>query len=171
MSENILAPIFDFRLAGSRADLNHWRNVIELDQSKLVFSNGVFDILHRGHVEYLSQARELGDKLIVGLNTDASVKRLKGEHRPIQPEADRAYILASLKCIDAVVYFEEDTPLELIRFLLPDILVKGSDYMVDTIVGSDVVLSRGGQVKTIELVEGRSTSNAIDTILERYGSR
>lgn len=169
MSRNTPGRIFDFRTDASRADINAWRKAESTSGKKIVFTNGVFDILHRGHVDYLSKAAELGDILVVGVNTDASVRRLKGEHRPIQPEEDRALILASLKCVDAVIYFDEDTPLDLITFLLPDILTKGADYTVETIVGSDVVIRNGGKVLTIDLVEGRSTSNAIETILKRYG--
>lgn len=134
----------------------------------LVFSNGVFDILHRGHCAYLADARSLGDALIVGLNSDASVRRLKGEKKPIVPEADRAAVLASLACVDYVVLFEEDTPLQLISTLLPDVLVKGGDYALDDIVGRGEVEAAGGRVLTIPLTEGRSSTNIIATILERY---
>jgi len=169
MSNYPKAQIFDFRTSDSRTQLLAWRK--QAAGRKLVFTNGVFDILHRGHVEYLTKAGELGDLLVIGLNSDASVRRLKGEHRPIQQEEDRAVILASLKCVDAVVYFDEDTPLELITFLLPDILTKGADYTIKDIAGSDVVLANGGKVLTIDLVEGRSTSNAIEKIVTRYGER
>lgn len=134
----------------------------------LVFTNGVFDILHRGHCDYLADARSLGDAMIVGLNSDASVRRIKGEKKPIVPEADRAAVLASLACVDYVVLFEEDTPQRLIATLLPDVLVKGGDYALDDIVGRGEVEAAGGRVLTIPLTEGRSSTNIIATILERY---
>jgi rfaE bifunctional protein nucleotidyltransferase chain/domain len=171
MSKQPPAEIFDFRNKASRDSALLWKEKEATAGKKVVFTNGVFDILHRGHVEYLSKAGMLGDLLVVGLNTDDSVRRLKGEHRPIQSEEDRASILASLKCVDAVVYFNEDTPLELITFLLPHILTKGADYNIADIVGGDVVIANGGAVLTIELTEGRSTSNAIDTIVRRYEKR
>ncbi|WP_026462286.1 D-glycero-beta-D-manno-heptose 1-phosphate adenylyltransferase [Adhaeribacter aquaticus] len=131
---------------------------------KIVFTNGCFDLLHLGHVDYLEKARSLGDKLIVGVNTDASVSRLKGPHRPLQDELSRARIMASLLFIDAVVLFDEDTPYELIKSLLPDILVKGDDYNIQNIVGHDIVLQNGGDVKTIRLVKGYSTSGIVEKI-------
>lgn len=130
---------------------------------QIVFTNGCFDILHRGHVEYLCHARDLGDKLILGLNTDASVKRLgKSPERPINSEDTRATILAGLECIDAIVLFDEDTPLELITFVQPDVLVKGNDYKAEDIVGYDVVVAKGGKVITIQLVDGFSTTKLIE---------
>ncbi len=130
----------------------------------VVFTNGVFDILHRGHVEYLYAARALGDALVVGLNTDDSVRRLgKGADRPVNGEADRAMVLAGLGCVDAVTLFGDDTPRDLIAALLPDVLVKGGDYTVDTIAGADEVRAAGGRVEVIPLVPGRSTT----AILER----
>lgn len=134
------------------------------DGQKVVFTNGCFDILHYGHVDYLEKAKALGNKLIVGLNTDASVSRFKGPDRPIQDQESRAQILASLQVIDLVVFFNEETPLQLISSLLPDILVKGSDYLAENIVGSDVVKKNGGEVKTIEFVPGYSTSRIIEKI-------
>lgn len=129
---------------------------------KLVFTNGCFDILHRGHIEYLYQARNLGDALIVGVNTDNSVKRLKGEMRPINGEYDRMMLLASLYFVDYVVLFDEDTPLQLIKSVRPDILVKGGDYTRDTIVGADFVESTGGEVVVISFVDGYSTTKVIN---------
>ena len=129
---------------------------------KLVFTNGCFDILHRGHIEYLYQARNLGDALMVGVNTDNSVKRLKGEMRPINGEYDRMMLLASLYFVDYVVLFDEDTPLQLIKSVRPDILVKGGDYTRDTIVGADFVESTGGEVVVISFVEGYSTTKVIN---------
>lgn len=125
----------------------------------VVFTNGVFDLLHRGHVEYLCAARALGDALVVGLNTDESVRRLgKGADRPVNPEEDRALVLAGLACVDAVTLFGDDTPRALIEALLPDVLVKGGDYTVETIVGADEVRAAGGRVQVIPLVPGRSTT-------------
>ena len=129
---------------------------------KLVFTNGCFDILHRGHIEYLYQARNLGDALMVGVNTDNSVKRLKGEMRPMNGEYDRMMLLASLYFVDYVVLFDEDTPLQLIKSVRPDILVKGGDYTRDTIVGADFVESTGGEVVVISFVEGYSTTKVIN---------
>ncbi len=126
---------------------------------RVVFTNGCFDLLHRGHVDYLSKARDLGDKLFLGLNTDASVSTLKGEHRPIQDEQSRLQIMASLDFVDAVMLFGEDTPYELIKKIQPDVLVKGADYKPEDIVGYDIVTAKGGEVKTLEFLEGYSTSN------------
>ncbi len=132
---------------------------------KIVFTNGCFDIVHLGHIDYLAKAASLGNRLIVGLNTDASVSCIKGPFRPVQDEHSRAMLMAALHFVDAVVLFGEDTPLELISYLKPDVLVKGSDYSVDQIVGADVVLANGGSVQTIDFVEGYSTSKVIDKII------
>ena len=131
---------------------------------KVVFTNGCFDVLHRGHVTYLAQARDLGDCLVVGLNSDASVKRLKGDNRPINNENDRAYVLAALSSIDYIILFEEDTPKNLIEQVKPDILVKGGDYQIDNIVGADFVLKNGGQVLTIPFVDGYSSTKIIQAL-------
>ncbi|AFD08497.1 D-glycero-beta-D-manno-heptose 1-phosphate adenylyltransferase [Solitalea canadensis] len=125
---------------------------------KVVFTNGCFDLLHLGHVDYLSKAADLGNHLVIGLNSDASTTNLKGPNRPIQDEHSRAMLLAAIGFVDAVVLFDEETPFELIKFLQPDVLVKGSDYTIDKIVGADVVLGRGGEVKTINYIDGYSTS-------------
>ena len=138
------------------------------NQKKVVFTNGVFDILHRGHVEYLSSARDLGDLLIVGVNSDESVKRIKGPLRPIVPEEDRAFIISQLVCVDAVCLFDEDTPLNLISAVVPDVLVKGADYTLENIVGRDVVEKAGGKVQTLKFVPNRSTTNIVDTIVSRF---
>ena len=124
----------------------------------IVFTNGCFDILHRGHIDYLSKAADLADLLVIGLNTDNSVCRIKGSHRPINDENGRALVLASLGFVDYVILFDEDTPLDLIRTLQPDILVKGSDYEIRDIVGADIVLAKGGKVVTLDYLPGYSTS-------------
>ena len=132
-----------------------WQN----DDLTIVFTNGCFDILHYGHLHYLAAARDLGDRLVVGLNSAASVSRLKGAHRPLNDELTRQFTLASLSFIDAIVVFEEDTPIELIKHVKPNILVKGGDYTLDQIVGADLVLENGGQVKSLPFVDGYSTTN------------
>ena len=130
-------------------------------KQKTVFTNGVFDIIHMGHISYLSKAKALGDILIIGLNTDASVRKIKGPTRPINKQADRAGVLSALEFVDYVVYFSEETPEKLIRLIHPDILVKGADYKISEIVGAKFVKSYGGQVKRIKLLPGRSTSQLI----------
>jgi len=131
---------------------------------KLVFTNGCFDILHLGHIDYLSRAADLGKILIVGLNTDASVKRIKGNNRPVNNEHARAITLASLRFVHAVVLFDEDTPYELIKTIRPDILVKGSDYEPEKIIGYDIVKEKGGEIVTIDFLEGYSTTSVIEKI-------
>ena len=138
-----------------------------LEQSKgkkIVFTNGCFDILHRGHVAYLNEAKKLGDVLVVGLNSDASVKELKGPERPVNSELDRKYVLENLKAVDFVAIFGEQTPLRLIQEVKPDILVKGGDWKPEQIVGSDFVISNGGQVLSLNFVDGYSTTNIIQKI-------
>lgn len=130
----------------------------QFKEFRIVFTNGCFDIIHLGHIDYLSKAADLGDKLIIGLNTDASTRRLKGPTRPINDEHSRAMILASLSFVDAVVFFDEDTPYELIKTIQPDILVKGADYKPEDIVGYDIVMAKGGSVETLEYLPGYSTS-------------
>jgi len=134
---------------------------------KVVFTNGVFDLLHIGHVTYLTKAAELGDKLIIGLNSDSSVKRIKGDSRPINTQDSRAALLAAMFFVDAVVLFEEDTPLCLIKTLMPDVLVKGADYAIENIAGAKEVIANGGEVKTINFVEGQSSTSIIQKIKER----
>lgn len=131
---------------------------------KIVFTNGCFDIVHLGHIDYLEKARNLGNRLVLGLNTDASVKRLKGESRPVVNEYARARMMSAFEFVDAVVLFDEPTPLTLIEEVKPDILVKGDDYTVETIVGADFVIGKGGEVKTIPLVKGYSTTSLIEKI-------
>ena len=141
-------------------ELQKWR-----DQGlKIVFTNGCFDLVHLGHVDYLEKARALGDKLVLGLNTDASIKGLKGEERPLQDELSRARIMASLLFVDAVVLFSEPTPYNLIKLVQPDILVKGDDYSPENIIGADIVKEKGGEIKTIPFVKGYSTSNIVAKI-------
>jgi D-glycero-beta-D-manno-heptose 1-phosphate adenylyltransferase len=137
---------------------------------KIVFTNGCFDLLHLGHVDYLEKARQLGDKLVLGLNTDASISRIKGPNRPLQDEVSRARIMASLLFVDAVVLFDDDTPLELITAVQPDILVKGDDYTVEQIVGHEVVMANGGEVKTVPLVKGYSTTKIVNKIEHQLNS-
>lgn len=126
---------------------------------KVVFTNGCFDILHYGHIHYLSEARDLGDKLVIGLNAADSVRRLKGPHRPINDELTRQHLLAAFEFVDAVVVFEQDTPYDLIQVVLPDVLVKGGDWQAKDIVGSDIVLANGGEVKSLPYIQGYSTTN------------
>ena len=135
---------------------------------KLVFTNGCFDILHSGHVDYLNKAKELGDYLLVGLNSDFSVKKIKGEKRPIINEMERASLLDNLKCVDYVTFFDENTPEQLISSLIPDILVKGADWALDKIVGREIVVANGGEVKTIRFSCDQSTSKIINLIIDRY---
>lgn len=134
------------------------------DSEMIVFTNGCFDIIHKGHVFYLAKARDLGTKLIVGLNTDESVSRLKGAKRPVKELESRALTLAAFSCIDLIVPFGEETPLELISLLIPNILVKGSDYEIKDIVGADVVIANGGKVETIDFVTGFSSTNYFNRI-------
>jgi len=135
---------------------------------KVVFTNGCFDLVHRGHVEYMAIAANLGQRLVLGLNTDASVKRLKGELRPLVDEQSRAILLAAFEFIDLIVLFDEDTPYELIKAVQPDILVKGSDYKPESIVGYDIVTARGGKVETIDFVEGFSTTKLVERIIATH---
>lgn len=131
-------------------------------QKKIVFTNGCFDILHIGHIRYLQEAKACGDLLFVGLNSDASTQKLKGPSRPIQNEQDRAGILAALACVDWVCIFDEETPLKLIEAVKPKVLVKGGDYAIDQIVGASLVLKNGGEVKSLQFVEGRSTTQIVE---------
>ena len=140
------------------------REKLTAGSDSVVFTNGCFDILHRGHIEYLNQAKSLGKYLIIGLNSDSSVKKLKGEGRPVNNEIDRAYVLSNIKCVDAVVIFKEDTPYDLINIVKPDFLVKGGDWKEDQIVGSDIVKGYGGKVISLKFVDSYSTSNIIERI-------
>lgn len=137
---------------------------------RVVFTNGCFDILHAGHVQYLNEARKFGDVLVVGLNSDRSVRSIKGDSRPVTPQDDRAYVVVSLKSVDYVTIFDEDTPLHLIEYLEPHVLVKGGDWSEDRVVGGESVVKRGGSVKIIPFVNGRSTTSLIEKILTEYKS-
>lgn len=134
------------------------------ENQKIVFTNGCFDILHLGHIDYLEKSRKKGNKLVIGLNTDSSIKILKGENRPINNDEFRSRMLASLEFVDAVIFFNDETPINLIKSVKPDVLVKGDDYLTENIVGADFVISNGGKVETVELVKGYSTTNLIEKI-------
>jgi rfaE bifunctional protein nucleotidyltransferase chain/domain len=142
-------------------------NKIKAERKKIVFTNGCFDLLHVGHIRYLSQAKKLGDFLIIGLNSDSSVKELKGEDRPINSFEDRATLLSAIESVDLVIMFEEQTPENLIKDIVPDILVKGGDYNIEDIVGYQTVIQNGGQVKTLSFYEGYSSTNYINKIKKR----
>lgn len=155
-------------------EIRTWEEIVEIrkklrnENKKVVFTNGVFDILHSGHVDYLTKSKALGDILIVGLNSDKSVKSIKGDKRPIITQENRAIILASLKPVDFVVLFDEDTPAKLIDAIIPDILVKGADWNLDKIEGRETVIKNGGEVKNIKFVNEQSTSKIIQKILSLY---
>jgi len=142
-------------------------NRIKADRKKIVFTNGCFDLLHVGHIRYLAQAKKLGDFLIIGLNSDSSVKELKGEDRPINSFEDRANLLLAIEPVDLVIMFEEQTPENLIKDIVPDILVKGGDYNIEDIVGYQIVIQNGGQVKTLSFYDGYSSTNYINKIKKR----
>ncbi len=148
----------------SSLKINALVKTLRKKRKKIVFTNGVFDILHYGHIDYLTKARSLGDILIVGMNRDSSVKKFKEKYRPIQNEKDRARILATLRMVDYVIAFSEETPERLIKLVRPDVLVKGADYKIPEIVGADFVRSYGGKVKRIPLARGRSTTTIINKI-------
>ncbi|MCH9028100.1 MAG: D-glycero-beta-D-manno-heptose 1-phosphate adenylyltransferase [Bacteroidetes bacterium] len=144
------------------------RKQLQYQNKKVVFTNGCFDLIHAGHIDYLSKAKTLGDVMIVGLNSDDSVQRIKGKKRPILKESERAFILSNIEHVDYVVIFDQDTPEQLIAKLIPDILVKGADWDIEDIAGKEIVVANGGEVKTITFVNEQSTSKIIDIILERY---
>jgi D-beta-D-heptose 7-phosphate kinase/D-beta-D-heptose 1-phosphate adenosyltransferase len=149
------SKVMDWHMAAA------WR---QQQPGTVVFTNGVFDLLHPGHIEVLDTARREGDALVVGINSDASVQRLKGPSRPVRSTAERAMVLAGLEAVDAVVVFDQDTPLELVRVLAPDVIVKGGDYTPQSIVGADVVTARGGRVVVVPLVGGQSTTSIIEKL-------
>jgi rfaE bifunctional protein nucleotidyltransferase chain/domain len=156
--QNITSKIFP--LSDLKIQSNKWKQ----DGDKIVFTNGCFDLVHRGHIEVLANTADLGDRLIIGLNSDSSIQKLKGENRPIMDENSRAILLASLQFIDAIVLFSEDTPQKLIETIVPDILAKGGDYKVEEIAGHEVVLQNGGEVILVPFIDGFSTTNIVDKI-------
>lgn len=147
-----------------RYELKNKCSKLKTEGKKIVFTNGCFDIIHSGHIYYLSEAKKLGDLLIIGLNSDDSVRRLKGNERPINNETDRALVLDSLKFVDYVTIFDEDTPYDLINLIKPDFLVKGGDYKADEVVGADIVQTNGGKVVIIPFVQGKSTTSIIQKL-------
>lgn len=161
LEKTLLGKISD--LQSLKASIKKWQR----EGKKIVFTNGVFDLLHIGHITYMAKAAELGDKLVIGLNSDSSVKRIKGEDRPVNDQNSRAALLAALFFVDGIVVFEEDTPIKVITTLMPDILVKGADYAIENIVGAKEVMANGGEVKTIDFVEGYSSTSIIKKIREQ----
>jgi rfaE bifunctional protein nucleotidyltransferase chain/domain len=152
----------------SREEIKTIRAELRREGKKVVFTNGCFDLIHSGHVDYLVKAKEMGDVLILALNSDSSIRNIKGNKRPILKQDERAFIMSNLKPVDYVTFFEEDTPAEIINDLIPDVLVKGADWAFDKIVGRQVVEANGGTVKTIQFVSDQSTSNIIKIIKERF---
>lgn len=150
------------KIITEKEQLTNYLEFLRSKNQKIVFTNGCFDIVHRGHIEYLAKAADLGSILILGLNTDESVKRLKGDNRPVVDEYSRALLLSALSFVNKVVYFGEDTPYELIKFIKPDVLVKGSDYKAEDIVGYDIVTAKGGKVETIDFIDGFSTTRILE---------
>jgi len=155
-------------IIGNREKLIALRKRWKEEGKKVVFTNGCFDVLHAGHVDYLTKAKAFGDILLVALNSDKSTRSIKGEKRPIVKEKERAFILANLKAVDFVTFFDEDTPEQIIDELIPDYLVKGADWDIEKIVGAKTVIENGGEVKTIEFVSDSSTTKIVETIIERY---
>jgi rfaE bifunctional protein nucleotidyltransferase chain/domain len=166
MSLNL--DIIQSKIYTSLSDFEKQNIIWKTEKQKLVFTNGCFDLMHLGHIDYLSKAADLGTKLIIGLNSDASTKNLKGSTRPICDEKSRAGLLAALFYVDAVILFDDETPINLITKILPDVLVKGSDYTIDQIVGAKEVLANGGEVKTISFLEGYSTSSIEKRIVKAH---
>jgi len=154
----------------SLTEIKALRRQFKQQKKKVVFTNGVFDLIHAGHVDYLTKAKALGDILIVGMNTDESVRSIKGDKRPILNQDERAFLVSSLKPVDYVILFSEDTPKEIIDEIIPDILVKGADWSIDKIVGRETVEKHGGEIKTIEFVNDQSTSKIIESIKNKYCS-
>lgn len=152
----------------SLGELKIIRQQLKVEGKIVVFTNGVFDLIHAGHIDYLIKAKALGNVLIVGLNSDESVKAIKGDKRPILKEEERAFVVSNLKPVDYVVIFEEDTPADVLEKLIPDVLVKGADWSIDNIVGREVVERHGGVVRSIEFVNDQSTSKIIDSIVSKY---
>jgi D-glycero-beta-D-manno-heptose 1-phosphate adenylyltransferase len=152
----------------SRAEIKLIREQLKQQNKKVVFTNGCFDLIHSGHVDYLVKAKAMGDILMLALNSDSSIRNIKGDKRPILKQDERAFIVSNLKPVDYVTFFEEDTPAEIITELVPDVLVKGADWAIEKIIGREIVEANGGEVKTIEFVNNQSTSNIIKIIKERY---
>ena len=152
----------------SRTEIKLIREQLKQQNKKVVFTNGCFDLIHSGHVDYLVKAKEMGDVLILALNSDLSIRSIKGDKRPILKQDERAFIVSNLKPVDYVTFFNEDTPAEIISELVPDVLVKGADWAIEKIVGREIVEVNGGEVKTINFVNDQSTSNIIKIIKERY---
>lgn len=152
----------------SRTEIKLIREQLKQQNKKVVFTNGCFDLIHSGHVDYLIKAKEMGDVLILALNSDSSIRIIKGDKRPILKQDERAFIVSNLKPVDYVTFFNEDTPAEIISELVPDVLVKGADWAIEKIVGREIVEANGGEVKTINFVNDQSTSNIIKVIKERY---
>ncbi len=150
-------------------EITYISETLKTQGKKIVFTNGCFDIIHAGHVNYLKKAKELGDILIVGLNSDSSIKQIKGEKRPINNQFDRAFVLSAFYFVDYVVIFEQETPYELIKRVLPHILVKGADWKNKFVVGSDIVVQNGGSVVLIDYIQGKSTTSIIEKILKIHG--
>jgi len=161
LEKTLLSKISD--LQSLKASIVQWQS----EGKKVVFTNGVFDLLHIGHITYMAKAAELGDILVIGLNSDSSVRRIKGQDRPVNDQNSRTALLAALFFVDSIVVFEEDTPINLITTLMPDILVKGADYSIENIVGAKEVIANGGEVKTIDFVEGYSSTSIIKKIREQ----
>lgn len=155
-------PFIEKKIAYTAKEAENTLSLWRFKDDKIVFTNGCFDILHKGHIEYLAKAASLGTKLVIGLNTDASIKRLKGDSRPVNDENARALLLASLVFVDKVILFDTDTPRDLIDFVQPDVLVKGGDYKPEEIVGYDIVKAKGGEIVTLDFVEGYSTTSLIE---------
>ena len=155
-------PFIEKKIAYTAKEAENTLSLWRFKDDKIVFTNGCFDILHKGHIEYLAKAASLGTKLVIGLNTDASVKRLKGDSRPVNDENARALLLASLVFVDKVILFDTDTPRDLIDFVQPVVLVKGGDYKPEEIVGYDIVKAKGGEIVTLDFVEGYSTTSLIE---------
>ena len=147
-------------LSNLKTKVEKWKE----NGEKVVFTNGCFDLVHRGHIEVLAKTADLGDRLIIGLNSDESIRELKGENRPIIDETSRAFLLAALQFVDAIVFFSEETPIILIKTIVPNILAKGGDYKTEDIVGNEIVIQNGGEVKTIPLTDGFSTTNIVEKI-------
>ena len=160
--------IIEAKIFWTKESLVHLLNQWKFKQNKIVFTNGCFDILHLGHIDYLTKAADMGSVLVIGLNSDKSVSEIKGKNRPINDQTSRANVLSSLSFVNAVVLFEESNPYELIKYIQPDILVKGADYKVDEIVGYDIVKGKGGEIKTIEFLPGYSTSGIEQRIVENH---